>query len=317
MQSVWKKSGSGRGKAKVRKLFLGNADKRGLLGNLCVYGILTGLGFVFIYPFIYMLSVSFMDTKDLVDSTVTWIPTWLSVESFYRAVHTLDFSNAMMDSLKMSILPALLQSASLALAGYGLGRYPVPLKKLWVALAVLVFLIPAQVTMIPRYLLFNSRGLIGTIWPTYFISLFGQGIKSSVFLLVYFQFFSTYPKSLDEAAQIDGAGRLRIFCRIAMPMAIPAAIVCFLFSFVWIWNDTTQIAQYSTGAATTLPMRLQMFTDRFNKLYSSASVSTGGALNESIRLAGTLLTILPLMMIYLVLQKQFVESIERSGITGE
>jgi multiple sugar transport system permease protein len=210
-----------------------------------------------------------------------------------------------------------MQSASLALAGYGLGRYPVPLKKLWIVLAVLVFLIPAQVTMIPRYLLFNSRGLIGTVWPTYMISLFGQGIKSSIFLLVYFQFFSAYPKSLDEAAQIDGAGRLRVFIKIAVPMAVPAAVVCFLFSFIWFWNDTTQLAQYSTGAVTTLPMRLQMFADRFQKLYSSAGVSTGGALNESIRLAGTLLSILPLLAVYLVLQKQFTQSVERTGITGE
>ena len=171
--------------------------------------------------------------------------------------------------------------------------------------------------MIPRYLLFNSYRLIGTIWPTYLISALGQGIKSSVFLLVYYQFFSSYPKSLDEAAQIDGAGRIRIFTRIALPMAVPAIVVCFLFSFIWTWNNTTQVAQYSMGAVTTLPMHLEQFVDRFNKLYSSSQFSTGGALNEAIRLAGTLLTILPLVVLYLILQKQFVESIERTGITGE
>jgi multiple sugar transport system permease protein len=317
MQSASKKRQSKRIKNKVRRYFLGSADKRGLLSNLCTYGILTGLGFVFVYPLIYMLSVSFMDTKDLVDSTVTWIPNRLSLESFSRAGNTLEISGAIWDSLKMTVLPAFLQTASLALAGYGLGRYPVPLKKLWIALAVLVFLIPAQVIVIPRFLLFNSQGMIGTVLPTYLISILGQGIKSSVFLLVYFQFFSTYPRALDEAAQIDGAGRFRIFAKIALPMAMPAVVVCFLFSFIWIWNDTTTFTQFSEGAAITLPMRLQMFVERFNRIYSSSNVSTGGALNESIRLAGTLLTILPLIAIYLVLQKQFVESIERSGITGE
>lgn len=316
-QGIWKRFKRKSFKLNARVFFLGTADKRGFLSNLCTYGILTGLGFVFVYPLIYMLSVSFMDVKDLVDSTVTWIPTRFSLDSFIRAGRTLDFTNAILDSIKMTVLPAILQTVSLALAGYGLGRYPVPLKKLWIALAVVIFLIPAQVTVIPRYLLFNSQGMIGTIWPMFLISFLGQGVKSSVFLLVYYLFFSSYPKSLDEAAQIDGAGRLRIFCQIAVPMAIPAAVVCFLFSFIWIWNDTTNISLLTYGAATTLPMRLQMFVDQFNKLYSSASVSTGGALNESIRLAGTLLTILPLIVIYLVLQKQFVESIERSGITGE
>lgn len=302
---------------KVRRFFLGNAEKSGFISKLVAYIILTGLGFVFVYPIFYMLSTSFMDSKDLVDSTVTWIPTRFTLDSFIKAGKTLDFWNGLRDSLIMTVLPSIFQTGVLALSGYALGRFPVPFKKAWIALAVFIFLIPEQVTMIPRYLLFNSYQLIGTIWPTYLISILGQGIKSSVFLLVYYQFFSSYPKSLDEAAQIDGAGRIRVFTQIALPMAVPAIVVCLLFSFIWTWNNTTQVAQYSMGAVTTLPMHLEQFVDKFNKLYSSSQVSTGGALNEAIRLAGTLLTILPLIVLYLVLQKQFVESIERTGITGE
>jgi multiple sugar transport system permease protein len=300
------------------RFFHGLAGGKGIIFKVFVYGILTGLGFVFVYPLIYMISTSFMNSKDLVDSTVTWIPTKLSIESFIKAGRTLEVMSGIKDSLIMTVVPALLQTMILALAGYGLGRHPVPLKKVWIALSVLIFLIPVQVTMIPRFLLFNSYGLVGTIWPMYLITLLGQGIKSSIFLLVYYQFFSTYPKTLDEAAKIDGAGRFKIFYKIALPMAKPSIVVCFLFSFIWIWNDTTQIAQYSTGAITTLPMHLEQFVDRFNKLYASAAgISTGGALNESIRLAGTLLTILPLIILYLILQKYFVESIEKTGITGE
>jgi multiple sugar transport system permease protein len=151
----------------------------------------------------------------------------------------------------------------------------------------------------------------------YLISLLGQGAKSSVFLLVYYNFFRSYPKSLDEAAHLDGAGPVKVFFSIALPIAKPAIVITYLFSFIWIWNDTVQLPSYTMGAATTLPMHLQNFVDSFNKLYSSASVSTGGSLNESIRLSGTLLSILPLIVLYFVVQKQFVESIERSGITGE
>jgi multiple sugar transport system permease protein len=301
----------------LHKFFLGSIGKSSIFSKLLTYGIFTGLGFVFIYPLIYMISTSFMDAQDLVDSTVTWIPTHLSLDSFIKAARTLDLWNGITDSLIMTVIPAFLQTVVLACAGYGLGRFQVPLKKVWIALSVLMFLIPAQVTMIPRFILFNSYQIVGTIWPIYLISVLGQGIKSSIFLLVYYNFFSTYPKALDEAALIDGAGRLRVFMQIALPMAKPGIVVCFLFSFIWTWNDTTQIPQYSTGAVTTLPMHLQQFVDQFTKLYSSSSVSTGGALNESIRLAGTLLTILPLFILYLILQKQFVESIEKTGITGE
>ena len=304
-------------KRSLHRFFFGAKGKDSILMKIIIYGILTGIGFVFIYPLIYMVSTSFMDSKDLVDSTITWIPNRLSLENFFKAWATLEVWDGLKDSITVTVIPAFLQTAVLALAGYGLGRFPVPFKKLWIVLSVLIFLIPAQVTMIPRYLLFNSYQLTETIWPMYLISLLGQGIKSSIFLLVYYSFFSTYPKSLDESAQIDGAGRLRIFFRIALPMAKPAIVVCFLFSFIWIWNDTTQISQYSTGAVTTLPMHLEQFADEFNRLYSSASVSTGGALNEAIRLAGTLITILPLIILYLLMQRNFVESIEKTGITGE
>ena len=275
------------------------------------------MGFVFLYPLLYMLSVSFMDTEDLVDATVTWIPTHLSVESFVKAAKTLQFWDGLKDSLLMTVIPAALQTFTLALAGYGLALYRVPGKRFWLVLAVFIFLIPTQVTMIPRFLLFNSYHTIGTIWPVYLISLFGQGVKSSVFRLIYYNFFKSYPKSMDEAAKIDGAGAATVFFRIALPMAKPALVLTYLFSFIWIWNDTTQLPQYSTGAVTTLPMHLQQFVERFNKLYASVGVSTGGSLNESIRLAGTLLTILPLIVLYFIVQKQFVESIERTGLTGE
>ena len=307
--------GSRRG---VRSLTLPTrAQSADAVKKLISYGILTGLGFVFIYPLLYMLSVSFMDTKDLVDSTVSWIPTRLSVESFIKAAKTLSFWLGFRDSLIMTVIPAALQTFVLAAAGYGLARYRVPLKKLWIALSVLIFLIPVQVTMIPRFLLFNSYKLVGTIWPMYLITLFGQGVKSSVFLLIYYNYFGSYPKSIDEAARIDGAGPLRIFFSIAMPMAKPALVVTYLFSFIWIWNDTVQLPQYSTGAVTTLPMHLQQFAEQFNKLYSSVGVSTGGALNESIQLAGTLLSILPLIILYFLVQRSFVASIEKTGITGE
>lgn len=301
----------------LTRFFRGKAGSSSVPARLMTYLILTGLGFVFIYPLIYMISVSLMDTADLVDATVTWVPTHFTLEGFRKAARTLEFWDGLKDSLIMTVIPAGLQTLTLAMAGYGLARYPVPLKKFWVVLAVFIFLIPSQVTTIPRFLLFNTYKLVGTIWPMYLICLLGQGIKSSVFLLIFYNYFSSYPKAMDEAAKIDGAGPWKIFIRIAIPMAKPALVLTYLFSFIWIWNDTTQIPQYSTGAVTTLPMHLQQFVDAFNKLYSSSGVSTGGALNESIRLAGTLLSILPLILLYVIIQRQFVESIEKTGITGE
>lgn len=304
-------------KVKMRRIVFGSTEKRGIINKILIYGILFGLGFVYIYPLLYMLSTSLMSTSDLVDATVTWIPTGFSFGSFTMAARTLGVLQGLKDSFIMSFIPALLQTVILAFAGYGMARFQVPFKKFWLVLIVVTFLIPTQVTLIPRYLLFSRVHLINTIWPPYLMAGLGQGIKSSIFFLIYYQFFQSYPKSLDEAAQIDGAGRFKVFIKIAIPMAKPAIVVCYLFSFIWFWNETTQTAQLSAGAAQTLPMRLASFVTEFNKIYSSTEISSGGALNEAIRLAGTLITIAPLLLLYILLQRYFVEGVERTGITGE
>lgn len=302
---------------KMRRFLLGNGEKSGFLITFMTYFVLMGLGFVYLYPVLYMFATSIMTTRDLVDATVTWIPRELSVEGFRKAAATLSFWPCLRDSILMSVLPALLQTVALAVSGYGLARFRVPGKRLWFAFIILVFLIPAPVTLIPRYMLFNGYHLVGTVFPSFLTAALGQGVKSSVFLLVFYQFFESYPKALDEAAQIDGANAFRVFTRVAIPMAIPAIVVTFLFSYIWFWNETTQLSLLSGSAVRTLPMSLQAFADSFNKLYPSNDVSVGGALNEAIRMAGTLLAISPLMLVYLFLQKTFIQSVERTGITGE
>jgi multiple sugar transport system permease protein len=169
--------------------------------------ILTGLGCVFVYPLLYMISVSFMDTKDLVDSTVSWIPTHLSFESFIKAAKTLSFWKGFRDSLKMTVIPAALQTFVLAAAGYGLARYRVPLKKLWIALSVVIFLIPVQVTMIPRFLLFNSYNAGGNDLAMYLIYALRPGGQELGVPADLLQLLWLYSKSIDEAARIDGRCR--------------------------------------------------------------------------------------------------------------
>ena len=301
----------------TKRILLGSKERTGVLKTVLLYVVLITIGFVYLYPMLYMLATSVMSTEDLVDSTVTWIPTHLTFGSFVKAAKTLCFWQGLWTSVKMTLIPSVLQTVVLAMAGYGLARFPVPGKKVIIGIAVVLFLIPVQVTLIPRYLMFNAYKLTNTIWPVYIISALGQGVRSSIFLLVYYQFFATIPKSLDEAAQIDGASPWRVFVKIAIPMAIPAMIVTFLFSFIWIWNETTQLIQLCGTQANTLPMRLATFVESYNKLFPSNEGAYGGALNESIRLAGTLLSIAPLLLIYILLQRRFIESVEKTGITGE
>ena len=241
------------------------------------YIILCALGFAFLYPLLYMLSVTFMDTKDLVDATVTWIPTHFSMENLIKAANTISFWSGLRDSLIMTVIPAALQTFVLAMAGYGLARYRVPCKPLWLALAVFVFLIPSQVTMIPRFLLFNSVQLVGTIWPTYLISLLGQGVKSSVFLLIYYNYFGSYPASMDEAARIDGAGPHQNLLSY-LPFRWPNRRSSYVFVFVHLdLNDTVQLPQFSTGAVTTAADASTTICGTYTYIYSRLLASAPGA----------------------------------------
>lgn len=283
-----------------------------------VYFMLLLIGFVFVYPIIYMISYSFMDTSDLVNPLVKWIPTKLYTGNYRDAVKVLDYVKTLTQTIIISTIPAFLQTISASVVGYGFSRFSFPGKNILFAIAVATFILPPQVTMIPQFLMFKDLNLLGTLWSLIIPATFSQGIRSAIFIVIFYQFFNMFPKSLEEAAKIDGASTITIFARIVAPSAIPAYLISFLFSLVWYWNDTVITALYLGEKWTTLPLQLQRFEDMFRRLYMAVpGMTTGRTLNEAIVMAGTLLTILPLILIYFIAQDWFVESIDRTGITGE
>jgi multiple sugar transport system permease protein len=285
---------------------------------LAVYFFLILIGFVFLYPIIYMISYSLMDTKDLINPLIKWIPSKLYLGNFAEANKVLEFFPSLIKTLYVTIIPSVLQTIAASVIGYGFARFKFPFKNILLALVVATFIIPPQVTMIPQFLMYKNLGLIGSVLSYILPAVLGQGIKSAIFILIFYQFFKMLPKSLEEAAQIDGAGYLRIFFTIAVPSAIPAYVISFLFSFVWYWNETTLAALYFGDVIKTLPLQLQNFAATFQKLYPvDPNGQTGKNLNEAINMAGTFLNILPLLIIYFFTQRWFVESIDRTGITGE
>ena len=279
------------------------------------YGVLAGIGFIFLYPVLYMVVNSLKSVEDLVDPSVEWLPTELCFDNFVKAFNTLDFGHSFWNSVLTSVLPAVLQTFSCAIVGYGLARFPVPGKNFWIVMIVATFVVPTQITLIPKYLMFSNYQMLDSILPQIVPSLLAQGLKSSLFILVFWNFFGSYPKSLDEAAFLDGAGTLRVFFNVALPLAKPAIVVTMLFSLVWYWNETTQSSLLFGTLIKTLPMKLGSFADSYTNLYGGGV--SASSVNEAISLAGTFLSISPLLVLYLILQKQFVESIEKVGITGE
>ncbi len=313
-------------KDKMRKFLMGTKDDMGFLKKLFVYVILTSVGFIFVFPLIKMLSTSMMSLADLLDSSIKWIPSKFNTANFENAANAMKYWKSLKDSILISGVPTLIQVCVCAFVGYGLARYNFKGKGFMMAVLVFSFIIPAQLLILPTYVLYNNLGFIGSMNAFTIPALVGQGFKSQLFIFICWSFFKQIPHSLIEASQIDGAGHIKTFLRVAIPSATGALVVVFLFSFVWYWNEQYLSSLYlytKSGESNYTPLinGLTKFDDSYNAMVASQGTSgtsnMAPTLNTSVKMAGTIITILPLLVIYAFLQKQFVESVDRAGITGE
>ena len=298
----------------------GSKEKEGAGKQIVVYGLLICIGFVYLYPILYMFSCSFMNRDDLLDSSVKWIPSTLYLQNYIDAAKSMSFWSSLLKGILIAGLPTLCNVLICMLVGYGFARFEFKGKKILMALLIFSYILPSQVTMIPTYVLYNNTGILGTIWAFVLPAVFGNGLNAPIFILIFYQFFKQVPKVLIEAAQIDGAGYLKSFIKIAVPSAAPAILTVFLFSFVWYWNESYLTELYVQGLSTksiwvNLVVQLKNFDASFNTLATTGDTAT--SLNECVRMAATALSILPLLIMYFFLQKHFVASIDRTGITGE
>ncbi len=286
-----------------------------------IYFVLICVGFVYLEPIFEMIAKTFMSSADIIDPSVTWIPKNLSLNNLQVAGTVLKVGPTLRNTILWSGGMALAQTLVSALTGYALSRYEFKFKKFWFVMIVLAFIIPTPVTMIPRLMMFVSvqdataLQLIGTAIPQTSMALLGQGVYSTVLILIFYTAFNMIPRVLYEAAQIDGASSLKIFWFIVVKMSATTLLVVFLFSFVWNWNETYVTGTLLRGNIELLPSKLNMFNSEFSTMVSAQ----GGAfkLNKAYKMAATLISIMPLLLLYVFVQKQFIQGIENTGITGE
>ncbi len=303
--------------------------------NFCVsafrYIIIFGIAFYIVYPLIVKALYMFMDKGDIYDITVIMIPRHLSLENLKTVIDQMDYFKSLGSTLFFSLLFALLQTVSCLFVGYGFARFEFKFKKVWFALVMLTLLIPPQVIIAPIYMkfhYFNFLGpisafvareginLIGTYWPFIISSVTCMGLRNGLFIYIIRQFFKGIPRELEEAAHIDGAGHASTYFRIMLPNARSLAITITLFAFVWQYTDIFYTSWYMPNG--------NLLSVKLNSLVTSvlsSMIAGGGSTMDSgyanlLNVTGCLLVLLPLLLIYFVLQKQFTESIERSGIVG-
>ncbi len=301
----------------LRRIVWGAHNRPGILPTILLYAVLFAIGFVYLYPLLFMAITSFKSPDDLLNPMVQWVPTELYLGNYQKAYRVLNYLETLRATIVISIAPTILQVVVCALIGYGLARYRIWGKPLLFALIFATFVIPPQNTVIPQMLNYRYLNLLGNPLALLIPAALGQGFKSAIFILIFYQNFLSLPRALEEAARLDGASDLGIFWRIALPGAMPAFIVSFVFSVVWYWNETYLTTVFLEGGSQTLPMQLARFTQAYENLYPASMVNIFDRINEAVKMSGTFLTILPLLVMYFILQRWFVESIERSGLAGE
>ena len=287
-----------------------------IISKFAIYFVLICIGFIFLEPIFEMISKSIMTTKDLIDPSITWIAKHATLDNFKNAIGTLDIPTSILNSIWYSALLAIAQTFVSATTGFALSRYTFRGRNFWFVMLIMAFILPVPLLTVPRIMMFSTVEsilgfkLINTVVPQFLLALLGQGTYSTMLVLIFYNFFNMIPKSLDEAAMIDGAGSLKVFYHVAIRLSISTILVVFLFSFVFNWNETYTTNILTGDALELLPGRLSLFDN-------GSTSNAVSELNEAIKMAATLIAIAPLLVLYACVQRQFIDGIENTGITGE
>lgn len=295
-------------------------------GNLVLWILMLGLCFMILQPLLNKIAISFMEEQDLYDKTVVAIPKHFTLENYKIVLELMDYGKSFMSTFTLAVAVAVLQVMSTLLVGYGFARYNFPLKKFWFAMVILMIVVPPQTyssSLMLHFQYFDIFGifkattgetvmLTGTSLPVLLMAGTCTGLKCGLYIYLFRQYFRNVPKDIEEAAFIDGCGTIRTLFDVMLPDAMPMATSCFLFSFVWQWTDNyfTNLLMKSSNL---LPLKLSALGAMVSEnLKEDAAISPTyiAALNST----GTILVLIPVILLYLVAQKRFVKSLSASAV---
>ncbi len=271
------------------------------VGHIATHVVLILAGLFFLLPFFWMLSTALKSDQQLYLNPPVWIPDPIMWENFSEAVTSIPFFKYMGNTCWVAFMDVLGTVLVCPLVAYGLSRLEWKGRDVLFFLTISVMMIPHEVTMIPQFIMYSKFGLVGTYAPLYLAAFFG-GRPFMIFLLR--QFFMNLPRDLEDAARIDGASELRVYAEVVLPLVVPGILTVGLFRFMNSWNDFLGPLLYlSDDAKYTITIGLQMFTTQYKTEWS-------------LLMAASLLVTVPVIAVYFVVQKRFIEGITFSGIKG-
>ena len=271
-----------------------------------VYHVLVSIGaLIMVYPLLWMVLSSFKPTDMVLPTADRLIPTTWTLDNYtrgWKGFMGYSFGTFFANSFFISLVSTFGTLLSSAFVAYALQRLKFRLRKLLFVLVLSTMMLPAQILMIPQFMWYRHLNWGGTYYPMirpYFFAI--QGF----FVYLIMNFISGIPKSLDEAAKIDGSSYYGIFFHVVLPLIVPALVTSAIFSFIWRWDDYLSALLYVNRAGMRpVSLALQLFNDP----------SSGSDIGST--LAMSTLSIVPATVIFLIFQKSLVEGIASTGIKG-
>lgn len=282
-----------------------------ILLKILIYAVLTEFVFVFLYPFLTMLINSLKYDFELKDITRQWVITRVNFQNYVDAFRHLNFLHSLQNNLIVVLGSTLGHLLSCTFIAYGFARFQFRGKNVMFALALLSMIIPPQLLMMPLYIQFAKFGWIGGFAPIVVPSFFGFGLNGAMYIFLFRQQLRSLPTSYEEAAKIEGCGSFRIYWKIILPLLKGTMLVAGILSVIWHWNDYFEPSAYLKGSNQILTQMLYNLNQ-----YVAAQESGAGLLVSPVQLAACVLVILPLLLMYLIFQRQFIKSVDLTGLAN-
>lgn len=262
------------------------------------------IGFAMIYPLLWMLGSSFKPANEIFTDAARLFPKEMVFYNYtngWKGFAGYSFSLFFKNSFLISGIATLGTLLSSPFVAFGFARLRFKGRKLWFSLMLVTMMLPFQIIMVPQYIIFHRLGWVGTILPLILPSFFG----GAFFIFLIIQFIDGIPRELDESAKIDGCTWYGIYARIILPLISPAIVTAGIFAFMWKWDDFLASLLYLNAPKQyTVSIALKLFSD-------PSSGSDWGSM-----LAMAVLSIVPIMLIYVFCQKYLVEGISADGLKG-
>ncbi len=284
----------------------------GLLLSAARLLFLIIVGFIVLYPLLYMLVYSLKDREALLDMEHVWVPLTYHFDNFHEIWDLISFGASLRQTLVVQVLSAAIEVFVCAYIAYGFARFRFRGKPVFTFFLILSLLVPVQMYSLSMSVNFRNLHIFNTPFVYWLPSIFGVGIRSGMMIFIYQQFFLGLPKELEDAAAIDGAGPLTTFFKIALPSSGVVITTVAVLSFVWHWNEFYLASLCFLTDDAPLSMMMRFLPTRLEQI---GVYPTWPTYTTLVSAACLLYVVIPLVL-YVIFQRNFVRSIDRVGITG-